>query len=204
MPKSLDQAIMALRPQGGILGILGALSYFARFRASDLFVRLSLRILIGAVLAVISASLFSGVVKKFADASVAPGVIAILGITGLICLSLIVFHWLSALTDRLVERLVFGEIDYRQALERFQGTLSTLLTEPEIRLASEQFLTASLKLVRVQMLDGEMEYGSDGEWKDRKDRNDGKDQKETRPVLGKASFRHFNAPVLQYSISLPR
>jgi two-component system LytT family sensor kinase len=150
LPGTLDRLVMILKTKGLNVTILGVLFYSARFRASDIFVRLSLRVLVGAAIAAVAANVFSHAYK--AQPSVEPHATFIVGLSALVIFSILAFGRLSVLTDALVERWVFGKIDYRQVLRDFQKSVGLLFEESEILRATEQFLTQSLRLENVRIV----------------------------------------------------
>jgi two-component system LytT family sensor kinase len=152
LPAALDRLVILFKTKGLNISILGVLFYSARFRASDIFVRLSLRVLVGAAIAVVAAHLFNHEYAFTTQASVGPHTLSVLSLSALVIFSILAFEKISVLTDALIERWVFGKIDYRQALRDFQKSVGLLFEEPEIVRATEQFLTQSLRLENVRIV----------------------------------------------------
>jgi two-component system LytT family sensor kinase len=152
LPGTLDRLVVILKTKGLNITILGVLFYSARFRASDIFVRLSLRVLVGAAIAAVAANVFSHEYAFIAQPSVGPHTTFIVGLSALVIFSILAFGRLSVLTDAVVERWVFGKIDYRQALRDFQKSVGLLFEESEILRATEQFLAQSLRLENVRIV----------------------------------------------------
>ena len=152
LPEALDRLVMISKSKGLSVMILGVLFYSARFRASDIFVRLSLRVLVGAVIAVVAAHVFSRAYASITRSPVGPQTLSVVGLSALVIFSILAFEKISCLTDALIERWVFGKIDYRQALKDFQKSVGLLFEEPEILRATEQFLTQSLRLENVRIV----------------------------------------------------
>jgi two-component system LytT family sensor kinase len=152
LPEALDRLVMMSKSKGLSVMILGVLFYSARFRASDIFVRLSLRVVVGAAIAVVAAHLFRRQYAFITQASVGPQTLSIVGLSALVIFSILAFEKISVVTDALIERWVFGKIDYRQALRDFQKSVGLLFEEPEILRATEQFLAQSLRLENVRIV----------------------------------------------------
>ena len=149
---ALDKIVMISKTIGLKVMILGVLFYSARFRASDVFVRLSLRVLVGAVIAVGAAHLFEHEYAFFTRAALGPHTALIVGVSALVVFSILAFGRMAVLTDGLIERWVFGKIDYRQALRDFQKSVGLLFEESEILRTTEQFLEQSLRLENVRIV----------------------------------------------------
>jgi len=152
LPEALDRLVMISKSKGLSVMILGVLFYSARFRASDIFVRLSLRVLVGAVIAVVAAHFFRHEYAFITRASVGPQTTFIVALSALVIFSIFAFGRISVLTDALIERWVFGKIDYRQALRDFQKSVGLLFEESKILRTTEQFLAQSLRLENVRIV----------------------------------------------------
>jgi two-component system LytT family sensor kinase len=152
LPEALDGLVMISKSKGLSVMILGVLFYSARFRASDIFVRLSLRVLVGAVIAVVAAHFFRHEYAFITQASVGPHTTFIVALSALVIFSILAFGRISVLTDALIERWVFGKIEYRQALRDFQRSVGLLFEESEILRTTEQFLAQSLRLENVRIV----------------------------------------------------
>jgi two-component system LytT family sensor kinase len=152
LPPALERLVVIFKTKSLNVMILGVLFYSARFRASDIFVRISLRVLVGAVIAVAAAHLFEHEYAFFARGVTGQQTAFIVSLSALIISSILAFGKISALTDALIERWVFGKIDYRQALKDFQKSVGLLFEESEILGATERFLAQSLRLENVRIV----------------------------------------------------
>ena len=152
LPEALDGLVMISKSKGLSVMILGFLFYSARFRASDIFVRLSLRVLVGAVIAVVAAHFFRHEYAFITQASVGPHTTFMVALSALVIFSILAFGRISVLTDALIERWFFGKIDYRQALRDFQRSVGLLFEESEILRTTEQFLAQSLRLENARIV----------------------------------------------------
>jgi len=152
LPPTLERLVGIFKTKGLNVTILGVLFYSARFRASDIFVRLSLRVLVGAVIAVAAAHLFEHEYAFFARGVTGQQTAFIVSLSALVIFSILAFGKMSVLTDGLIERWVFGKIDYRQVLRDFQKSVGLLFEESQILGTTERFLAQSLRLQNVRIV----------------------------------------------------
>jgi two-component system LytT family sensor kinase len=152
LPTSIDHAAVILKHQSLMLTVIGSLFYFARFRSLDVFVKLSLRVLLAAALALVASHFAFGPLARMAAKTVAPHAVAVAAFTALIGLVLFLVQSFSATTDIFVERQIFRRPDYREVAKQFREKLGTFGSEAELFAAAEQFVRATLELEAARIL----------------------------------------------------
>lgn len=167
IPSSLDAWAVVLKHQGITLALMGSLFYFARFRALDVFVKLSLRVLIGAAFA-LSVSYFTlGPFQRITNNSVAPRAFFVVGITAFIGLAISLVQYFSRTIDSFVESRIFDKPDYRQAASQLREILGLLEGVQPIFAATEQFVGRTLEVedLRVRPADERSAALAGQDWK---------------------------------------
>jgi signal transduction histidine kinase len=151
LPPSIDSVVMVFKHQGFTLTVIGSLFYFARFRAADLFIKRTLRLLVGMALALTAAYLAVGPVQTIANNTHAPQAFAIVGLTALVGLVLWLVQRLSRATDAFVEHRVFGKPDYRQAAKELRERLALLESVTTVFAVTEGFVARILEIQSVRV-----------------------------------------------------
>lgn len=151
LPPSLRSLAPVAKEQGVTLIVIGSLFYFARFRAVDVFLKLSLRLLVGVTLALVAAGLALGPIQAMADSSTAPRAFAAVGFTVLIGLVVLVVQQVSRMTDALVERHIFGKPNFREAAKELQERLALLESASSVIAATEEFVARTLGMLNVRV-----------------------------------------------------
>jgi two-component system LytT family sensor kinase len=146
LPLGVDSVVVTLEQQSIILAVIGGLFYFARFRALDVFVKLSLRVLVAATLALSASYVTFGPLEKISQKTVGPYAVRIAGLTALFGFVVFLTGRFASAIDAFVETYVFGKPNYRQAAAQLREKLSLLETAPEIFLTTEQFVRNTLQL----------------------------------------------------------
>ena len=152
LPLGIDSVVVTLEQQSIILAVIGGLFYFARFRALDVFVKLSLRVVIAATLALSASYVAFGPLEKISQKTIGPHAVKIAGLTALLgCVVFLTGRFATAI-DAFVETYVFGKPNYRQAATQLREKLGLLETAPEIFLTTEQFVRGTLQLDDIRIL----------------------------------------------------
>lgn len=151
LSKSIDSLLLLTKEQGVTLILIGSLFYFARFRAVDVFLKLSLRLFAAVILALVAAGLTLGPIHTMATGSTAPLAFTAIGLTALIALVVLIFQRVSRMTDAVVERYIFGKPDYRQAAADLRERLALLESVPALIAATEEFVGRTLGVLDVRI-----------------------------------------------------
>jgi two-component system LytT family sensor kinase len=152
LPPGVDSVVVTLEQQSIILAVIGGLFYFARFRALDVFVKLSLRVVISAALALSASYATFGLLEKISQKTVAPYAVKIAALTALVGFVVFLTGRLGTAIDGFVETYVFGKPNYRQAAAQLREKLGLLETAPEIFLTTEEFVRSTLPLGDICIL----------------------------------------------------
>jgi two-component system LytT family sensor kinase len=152
IPLGVDSVVVTLEQQSIILAVIGGLFYFARFRALDVFVKISLRVVIGATLALSAAYIAFGPLAKLSQTTIGPYAFRIAGLTAVLGLVIFLTGRFATATDAFVETYVFGKPDYRQAAVQLRERVGLLETAPEIFLSTEQFVRSTLQIDDIRIL----------------------------------------------------
>lgn len=149
LPPPTRSLVLLAKEQGVILILIGSLFYFARFRAADVFLKLSLRLFAGVTVALVAAGLALGPIQSMASRSMAPLAFAVVGYAILIGLVALILRCAWRATDAVVERHIFGKPDYRQAAAELQEKLAMLESDAEVLAATEDFVARTLGMLDV-------------------------------------------------------
>jgi two-component system, LytTR family, sensor kinase len=152
LPLGVDSVVVTLEQQSIILAVIGALFYFARFRALDVFVKLSLRVIIAATLALSASYVAFGPLETISQKTIGPYAVRIAGLTALLGLVVFLTARFATAIDAFVETYVFGKPNYRQAAAQLREKLGLLETAPEIFVTTEQFVRSTLQLDDLRIL----------------------------------------------------
>ncbi len=140
VPKSWLPALEVLTKQSILLTMLGALIYLGRFQASDRFAKLGLRVvwswILGVALAwIVSRQPDSGPTLRSASEAVGAAVIS----AG-IAMTILLYGWLAAVSDRWVDRRIFGRRDPQAALAELRDRLGSQGEEVGILATAREFI----------------------------------------------------------------
>jgi two-component system LytT family sensor kinase len=108
------------------LVVLGALLYFSRFRAADIFAKEAMRILLASSLGIGTAIVSATILKRFALRCFSPESVQVLGSTTLVVASIALYSETSRWTDLFVERFIFKKRDARIEIAKFRDELATV------------------------------------------------------------------------------
>ena len=122
-PTTLAHIISIARLQSIVLLLIGALFYFSRFRAADIFAKQAMRLLLGSALAIVAASVALGPVASMARTTASPRAVILLCAAILTGCAMLLYVHLGRWTDVLVERRIFGKRDTRLAILEFRDSL---------------------------------------------------------------------------------
>jgi two-component system, LytTR family, sensor kinase len=124
-PDWLHSVVEFARPFNVILLVGGGLFGLSRFRFSDIFAQRGLRILLGALMALATASLarilFGPPIHEEQPATK----LAVLGFAMVIWIAILLYAKITVVSDWLVDRQIFRQTDYRRALKSFREAVST-------------------------------------------------------------------------------
>jgi two-component system LytT family sensor kinase len=152
LPLGVDSVVVTLEQQSIILAVIGGLFYFARFRALDVFVKLSLRVVIAATLALSASYVAFGPLETISQKTIGPYAVKIAGLTAIFGFVVFLTARFATAIDAFVETYVFGKPNYRQAAAQLREKLGLLETAPEIFLTTEQFVRSTLQLYDLRIL----------------------------------------------------
>jgi two-component system LytT family sensor kinase len=147
--------VLLAKEQAVTLILIGTLFYFARFRAVDVFLKLSLRLFVVATVALIAAGLALGPIQSLANDSTAPFAFAVIGYTALIGAVVLLLQRVSRMTDAIVERYIFGKPDYGRAAVELQERVALLESEAEVIAKTEEFVGRTLGMLKVRVHPGD-------------------------------------------------
>jgi two-component system LytT family sensor kinase len=151
--RNLCYALDILSEQLTLLIVLGAFFLFARFRFSDLFIRYSLRIALGALIAVAFVLLNDRISSFRFESQAAFPETARIFVEALAAFPML---FLFAFVDRhlgeCVERWIFRAPDYRTLLRHLSETLATLHEDSAVAQATEACTRQALDLSAVRLI----------------------------------------------------
>jgi two-component system, LytTR family, sensor kinase len=151
LPQSIRPLVYLAKELGLTLLVIGSLFYFARFRAVDVFLKLSLRLFAGVTLALAAAGLAVGPIEKIANVSTAPLAFKVIGLTALIGFVVLLTQRVSRITDTVVERHIFRTPNYRQAAGELQERLALLESVSAVIAETEEFVGRTLGMLNVSV-----------------------------------------------------
>jgi two-component system, LytTR family, sensor kinase len=126
VPEHTHHLYNLFRFQGIGLVVLGALLYFSRFRAADIFAKEAMPILLASSLGIGTAIVSATILKRFALRCFSPESVQVLGGTTLVVASIALYSETSRWTDLFVERFIFKKRDARIAIAKFRDKLATV------------------------------------------------------------------------------
>jgi hypothetical protein len=151
LPQPIRSLALLAKEQGLTLLLIGSLFYFARFRAVDVFLKLSLRLFAGVTLALVAAGLALGPMQTMANSSTAPVAFNAIGLTALIGLVVLLIQRVSRMTDNFVERYIFRKPNYRQAAGELRERLALLESVSAVIAETEEFVGHTLGMLNVRI-----------------------------------------------------
>jgi two-component system, LytTR family, sensor kinase len=119
-----DFAVLS-SPLSLFLVVAGGLLGFGRFRFSDVFAQVGLRILFGALIAFASAFIAYRFFGSPLGGERLSAELALLGSAGVMWIGVICYAKITKLSDWLVDLQIFRQADYHRELKRFRETIST-------------------------------------------------------------------------------
>ena len=143
MPTALTHVIRVARFQSVVLVIIGSLFYFSRFRAADIFAKQAMRLLLGSILAIITAFVAFGPVASMAQMTVSPRAVNLLCAAMVTGCAMLLYVRLGRWSDILVVRGIFGKRDTQLAIWEFRNRLE-LLESKSIVLSAAQDLAVEI------------------------------------------------------------
>lgn len=149
LPPSTRSLVLLAKEQAVTVVLIGSLFYFARFRAVDVFLKLSLRLFAGVTLALAAAGLALGPIQSIANDSPAPVAFSFVSYTALFGLLVLLVQRVAKLTDAVVERHIFGKPDFRQAAAQLRERLALLDSEAKILATTGEFVGRTLGTLDV-------------------------------------------------------
>ncbi|MBV8486444.1 MAG: histidine kinase [Verrucomicrobia bacterium] len=123
-PLWLHSVVNFARPFNVVLLVAGGLFGLSRFRFSDIFAQRGLRILLGAFIALATASLARLMFGPTINEEPSSVKLAVLGFAIIIWIAIILYAKITAVSDWLVDRQIFRQTDYRRALKSFREAIS--------------------------------------------------------------------------------
>jgi two-component system, LytTR family, sensor kinase len=164
LPGWLHLAVFFGKPFSLPLVVAGGLFGFSRFRSSDILAQKSLRILVGALLALASAIVARGIFGSIAGQTEQWRGPAILGFAGLVWVAIVCYAKISRLSDWLVDRQIFRQADYQRALKSFREAVATQAEPAAIFETGETLVKNTLRIAgaRIQLSDSREQGGLTG------------------------------------------
>lgn len=141
-----------LRFQGIGLVVLGAVLYFSRFRAADVFAKEALKLIFVSVIGLgIALGISSGLENEVPQSSGhRAGFILLVGL--IVTLGILIYPFLSRRIDLIVERFVFHKRDVREIINGFNQKLTSQTSRNEIMdlaiSVSHELLSARVSSIR--------------------------------------------------------
>ncbi len=126
LPTDLAHIIRIARFQSIVLVVIGALFYFSRFRAADIFAKQAVRLLLGSVVAISAAFVVFGPVASLAQTAAFPHAVSILGAAATAGGAMLLYVHCCRWSDILVERGILGRRNTQLALRGFRDCLGLL------------------------------------------------------------------------------
>jgi two-component system LytT family sensor kinase len=152
LPASLAPLIEILKFQSIGLVVVGALFYFSRFRAADVFAKQALRLVAGAVVALLASLVILGPVALIGQTD-APGRGArIVAAAILVGCAMLLYGRVAKWTDIVVERRIFGKPDARLAIREFRDRLGLLDSRSEVLIAMQTLAAQVLGMKPEELL----------------------------------------------------
>jgi two-component system, LytTR family, sensor kinase len=152
LPASLAPLIEILKFQSIGLVVVGALFYFSRFRAADVFAKQALRLVAGAVVALLASLVILGPVALIGQTD-APGRGArIVAAAILVGCAMLLYGRVAKWTDIVVERRIFGKPDARLANREFRDRLGLLDSRSEVLIAMQTLAAQVLGMKPEELL----------------------------------------------------
>jgi two-component system LytT family sensor kinase len=135
------------------LTLIGTIFFFARFRAADVLIKSSLKIIAGTILALVAALIVDRPIRilEALQISLQPAQLLLKTTT---LLGLLLFFYLAAsrAIEFAVDRWVLPRPDYRAALRALWNELNTLDAEPDIFEAAQKHVHGLLESRQVSVL----------------------------------------------------
>jgi two-component system LytT family sensor kinase len=132
--------------------VVGALFYFSRFRAADVFAKQALRLVAGAVVALLASLVILGPVALIGQTD-APGRGArIVAAAILVGCAMLLYGRVAKWTDIVVERRIFGKPDARLAIREFRDRLGLLDSRSEVLIAMQTLAAQVLGMKPEELL----------------------------------------------------
>ena len=125
LPSWMHAVIVFTKPFTILFVVAGGLFGFSRFRFSDIFAQKGLRILLGALLALVSSFLARGFFGSLPGEGDHTRALAVLGFAVLMWIGIVCYAKITMLSDWLVDRQIFRQADYQRALKSFREIIAT-------------------------------------------------------------------------------
>ena len=161
VPLRWDAALDVLVKQSMVLTMLGVLAYLGRFQASDRFAKLGLRVVFAWTLGMALAWLVTRQADGEPALRTATDAVAAAVICAAAALGVLLFGWFARLSDRWVDRRVFGRRDPQLILADLRERLARQETDASACEAAERFLGDTLN-VGVRIVPAGESAGAEG------------------------------------------
>ncbi len=145
-PFWLHSWVIFAKPFSVLLVVAGGLFGFSRFRFSDIFAQLGLRILLGALLALAISFLARAIFGSPFNESMHARDLAVLGFAVIVWIGIICYAKITMLSDWLVDRQIFRQADYQRALKSFRETIATESEPIRILRTGEELVRTALRI----------------------------------------------------------
>ena len=145
-PFWLHSWVIFAKPFSVLLVVAGGLFGFSRFRFSDIFAQLGLRILLGALLALATSFLARAIFGSPFNESTHARDLAVLGFAVIVWIGIICYAKITMLSDWLVDRQIFRQADYQRALKLFRETIATESEPIRILRTGEELVRTALRI----------------------------------------------------------
>jgi two-component system LytT family sensor kinase len=145
-PGWFHSMVMFGKPFSIPLIVAGGLFGFSRFRSSDIFAQKSLRILLGALLALATSIAARGIFGALASQDERSRGLVMLGFAFLVWVVIVCYAKISRLSDWLVDRQIFRQADYQRALKSFRETIATQSEPTAIFETGQELVRSALRI----------------------------------------------------------
>jgi two-component system LytT family sensor kinase len=143
IPAPLPRIVDVTKFQSVVLVVIGALFYFSRFRAADIFAKQALRLLAGAGVMLLAAIVIFRPIASLPRDDAHRAAISLLLIAAAMSCAVLLYGRLAKWTDLLVERRIFGKPDTRLAIREFRDQLGSFDSKSAV-LTAMQTLAAKV------------------------------------------------------------
>ena len=158
-PAWLQSVVLFTKPFTISLIVTGGLFGISRFRSTDIFAQMGLRILLAALLALATSFLARAIFGSIANAHEHSQGLAIIGFAAVVWIGIMCFAKITMLSDWLVDRQIFRQTDYQGAVKAFRETITTQSEPSTIFNTATELAKGSLRIAAANIRSNDREPG---------------------------------------------